>query len=95
MTGLLIICKQSGTIIYPESAMLVNSDHLVDDEDYSDSKVCEIASEHGTPVRTDYNLVRSIADALWGDDADTEWNSDTINAIADAIRNVRPELAKS
>jgi hypothetical protein len=41
------------------------------------------------------SLVLSIADALWGDDADTEWNSDTINAIADAIRNVRPELAKS
>jgi hypothetical protein len=38
------------------------------------------------------SLVLSIADALWGDGADTEWNSDTINAIADAIRNVRPEL---
>jgi hypothetical protein len=93
MTGLLIICKQSGTIIYPQSAMLVNSDHILDDEDYSDSEVCEIANEHGTPVQTDYNLVRSIADALWGDD--TEWGPDTLNAIADAIRNVRPELAKS
>jgi hypothetical protein len=40
-------------------------------------------------------LVETIANALWGDGADTEWNSDTINAIADAIRNVRPELAKS
>jgi len=92
MTGLLIICKQSGTIIYPGSAMLVNSDHILDDEDYSDSEVCEIANEHGTPVQTDYNLVRSIADALWGDGADTEWGPDTLNAIADAIRTVRPEL---
>ena len=37
-------------------------------------------------------LLRAIADALWGDDADTEWNSDTIQAIADAIQTERPDL---
>jgi hypothetical protein len=41
------------------------------------------------------SLVLSISDALWGEGADTEWGPDTLNAIADAIRNVRPELAKS
>jgi hypothetical protein len=45
--------------------------------------------------QADDGLVRSIADALWGDDADTEWGPDTLDTIADAIRTVRPELAKS
>jgi hypothetical protein len=37
-------------------------------------------------------LLQSIADALWGAGADTEWNSDTIQAIADAILTERPDL---
>ena len=38
------------------------------------------------------DLLQSIADALWGEGADTEWGSDTINAIADALLTVRPDL---
>lgn len=37
-------------------------------------------------------LLASIADALWGDGADTEWSPDTLDAIADAIMLQRPDL---
>ena len=37
-------------------------------------------------------LIRAIADALWGDDADAAWDSNTIEAIADAIQTERPDL---
>jgi hypothetical protein len=40
-------------------------------------------------------LLNSIADALWGDDADESWSADTLDAIADAIRTVRPDLVKA
>jgi hypothetical protein len=40
------------------------------------------------------SLLEYIADALWGEDADQEWNADTLDAIADAIRTLRPDLAK-
>jgi hypothetical protein len=38
------------------------------------------------------DLLRSIADALWGDGADTPWSADTLDSIADAIRLQRPDL---
>jgi hypothetical protein len=41
------------------------------------------------------SLVLSIANILWGEDSSPEWGADTLDEIADAIRNVRPELAKS
>jgi hypothetical protein len=47
------------------------------------------------PNERSEQLIQSIADALWGDDADTEWNADTLDAIADAIRLMRPELITS
>ena len=37
-------------------------------------------------------LLQAIADSLWGDGADTEWNADTIQAIAEAIKVERPDL---
>ena len=45
------------------------------------------------PFHADDSTLRGIADALWGDGADTEWNSDTLDAIADVIRTFRPDLA--
>jgi hypothetical protein len=38
------------------------------------------------------NLLNSIADALWGEGADQDWNADTLDAIADAIDTLRPDL---
>jgi hypothetical protein len=40
-------------------------------------------------------LLQAIADALWGDGADTPWSPDTLDAIADAIRTERPDLFTS
>jgi hypothetical protein len=39
-------------------------------------------------------LVQCIADALWGDDADYDWNADTLMAIAEAFQTYRPDLVK-
>jgi len=38
------------------------------------------------------DLLQSIADALWGDGDDTTWCADTLDAIADAIDTIRPDL---
>jgi hypothetical protein len=40
-------------------------------------------------------LLQAIADALWGEGADTPWSPDTLDAIADAIRTERPDLFTS
>lgn len=37
-------------------------------------------------------LLQAIADALWGDGADTPWTPDTLEAIAEAIELQRPDL---
>lgn len=37
-------------------------------------------------------LLQAIADALWGEDEDTPWSPDTIQAIADVIQTERPDL---
>lgn len=43
------------------------------------------------PVASE-QLLQSIADALWGEDADKEWSPDTLDAIAEAIIVQRPDL---
>lgn len=39
-------------------------------------------------------LLQAIADALWGADSDTDWIID-LDAIADAIITIRPDLYNS
>ena len=48
--------------------------------------------DDGDEVNKSEQLLQAIADALWGEDADKEWNADTTDAIAEAIMNVRPDL---
>lgn len=48
--------------------------------------------DDGDEVNKSEQLLQAIADALWGEDADKEWNADTLDAIAEAIMNVRPDL---
>jgi len=98
----LIDCT-SGTFFGADTAYLLDTRSLTPEimatlNDGSDSERCDLAESSGQDLEVlmdSVHLVRSIADALWGDDADTEWGPDTLDAIADAIRNVRPELAKS
>lgn len=49
---LLIVDSVTGTILNLAGCYLVNPDHLLDEEEYSDSEVAEIAEEHGTPIST-------------------------------------------
>jgi len=98
----LIDCT-SGTFFGANTAYLLDTRSLSPEimdtlNEGSDSERCDLAESSGQDLELlmdNVYLVETIANALWGDGADTEWNSDTINAIADAIRNVRPELAKS
>lgn len=94
MNHLVLIDTITGTVLTPSGCNLVNSDHLLDDEGYGDSDLIMIGKEHGTPISADYNLVQCVADALWGDGADTEWGADTLEAIAEAFRQYRPDLVK-
>lgn len=43
-------------------------------------------------VQSSEQLLEAIADALWGDGADTPWTPDTLEAIAEAIELQRPDL---
>ena len=43
---------------------------------------------------TDPQVILAVFDALWGKDADQEWNADTLDAIADMLMAARPELYK-
>jgi nitrate reductase NapAB chaperone NapD len=59
--------------------------------------ICTIPLEHhhklNEALEETESLLHSISEALWGEDADKEWNADTLDAIADAIRRERPDLA--
>lgn len=93
-----LIIDSTGTMLAADSCYLVPDEAFTDDDwdqinDFSDSEIARIGKENGVSVYKSEQLLQSIADALWGDGADTEWNSDTIQAIADAINTERPDLA--
>lgn len=48
--------------------------------------------DNGDDVTKNESLLQSIADALWGANADKDWGPDTLNAIADVIMNQRVDL---
>lgn len=93
-----LIIDSTGTMLAADSCYLVPDEAFTEDDwdqinDFSDSEIARIGKENGVSVYKSEQLLQSIADALWGDGADTEWNSDTIQAIADAINTERPDLA--
>jgi hypothetical protein len=87
------IIDDSGTILNASDCYFVDGD-IPDHLDGDDSGTSEFAQENGVPVRASLYLLNSIADALWGEDADADWGADTLEAIADAIRTLRPDLAR-
>jgi hypothetical protein len=94
-----LIDTVTGTYLDPTSCVLVPDEAatplwLGDETDLSDSEICEIGKQYGKPLTLNDQLAESIADALWGEDADKEWNADTLDSIADAIRTLRPDLAR-
>jgi hypothetical protein len=87
----LYIVDNSGTVLPAYESYAVDGDLLP--EDCSDSETAAAAREHGVCVSASLSLLDSISDALWGEGADRDWGADTLNAIADAIRTLRPDLA--
>ena len=93
-----LVIDSTGTMLLASSCYLVTDEAFTPEEweqieDFSDTEIARIGKENGVSVNTSEQLLQSIADALWGAGADTEWNSDTIQAIADAIQSERPDLA--
>lgn len=97
----LIIDSSTGTMLTAHTCYLVSEEVFTEDEwddleeSFSDSEIGRIGRESGISVSKSEQLLNSIADALWGDGADTPWCSDTIQAIADAIQVERPDLVAS
>ena len=60
-----------------------------------DSELFRFGELNGVLISKSEQLLHSIADALWGEGADAPWNPDTIQAIADAIQQERPDLVAS
>jgi hypothetical protein len=93
-----LIIDSTGTVLAAHHCYLVPDEAFTQDEwyrmeDFSDSELARIGKEHGVSVTKSEQLLQAIAAALWRDGADTEWDSDTIQAIADAINTERPDLA--
>jgi len=94
-----LIDVSSGTMLTAHNCVLVPCSALSESEwetleDASDSDIIEIGRERGTLLAnlvTD-DVARCVAEALWGEEADKDWNADTLNAIADTIRILRPDL---
>jgi hypothetical protein len=93
------------TITHKTLTIRVDEDLLDCDFSYPAASIEEAtrAWEGCTPARWDDNdlvitstqneqLLQAIADALWGEDADKEWGADTLDAIAEAIMDRRPDL---
>lgn len=96
----LIIDSSTGTMLVAECCYLVAENAFTeaewnDIECFSDFEIAHIGRESGVSVSRSEQLLHSIADALWGLGADTEWCPDTIQAIADAIQTKRPDLIAS
>ncbi len=92
-----LIIDSSGTMLPAHHCYLVPDEAFTQDEwyrieEFSDSEIARIGKEHGVSVIKSERLLQFIANALWGGGADTEWNSDTTQAIADAIHAERPDL---
>jgi hypothetical protein len=93
----LIIDTSTGTMLTAETCVIVPDEAFTEEEwndieNFSDSEISRIGRENGVPVSESEQLLQSIADALWGEGADTHWNADTIQAVADAIQSQRPDL---
>jgi len=92
-----VIIDSTGTMLAADSSYLVPDEAFTHEEwdditNFSDSEIARIGRENGVAVGQSEQLLQAIADALWGEGADTEWNSDTLQAIADAINTERPDL---
>ena len=100
LSSYMLIDISTGTTLTAEHCRLVHNDKIRASEwnrfdEMSDDESMRIGRERGQRIVLDDQLAESIANILWKDGADTEWSSaDTLDAIADVIRTLRPDLAK-
>lgn len=87
----LYIVDNSGTVLPAFECYAVDGDLLP--EDCSDSETAAAAREQGVSVSASLSLLDVIAAFLWEEELNTNWGADTLDAIADAIRTMRPDLA--
>ena len=92
-----LIIDSTGTMLPAHHCYLVPDEAFTPEEwdtitDFSDTEIARIGRENGVAVDRSEQLLQAIADALWGEGADTEWSPDTIDTIAEAIRTERPDL---
>jgi hypothetical protein len=92
-----LVIDSTGTMLPAHHCYLVPDEAFTpeewdDIEGFSDTEIARIGRENGVSVEKSEQLLQAIADALWGDGADAEWNADTLDTIAGAIRHQRPEL---
>lgn len=95
-----LIIDSTGTMLDAQTCYVVpdyafTEDEWEDIDNFSNTEIARIGKENGFSVERTSQLLESIADALWGEGADTEWNSDTLMAIADAVEALRPDLHAS
>jgi len=96
----MLVIDNTGTMLDAATAYIVPSEAFTEEEwdeieNFSDSEIARIGKENGVSVEAQEHLLQAIADALWGEGADTQWNTDTIEAIAEAIQTERPDLQAS
>jgi len=96
----LIIDSSTGTIVTAHTCYLLSDEAFTDSqwdqiEDLSDSEIAHVGREMGVAVERSEQLLQAIADALWGGGSDTEWDADTLQAIADAVQTERPDLVNA
>lgn len=99
LSDYVLVDISTGTVLTAEHCRLVHNSDLSESEweeldTMSDSETGELARERGQRITPDDQLAESIANILWKDEANTEWSSDTLDAIADVIRTLRPDLAE-
>lgn len=96
----MLVIDSTGTMLDAATAYIVPSEAFTEEEwddidNFSDSEVARIGKENGFSIEKTEQLLQSLADALWGEGADTQWNADTMSALAEAIQLLRPDLQAS
>jgi hypothetical protein len=85
----LIFDVSTGTVLSATNCVFVDDEHLTDDEHLelnegmSDSEVNDLGRERGTSIMSEINALDTIAATL----NEGDWSPDTLNTIAEIIRD--------
>lgn len=90
----LVIDTNTGTVLAAEHCVLLFEEALTSEEldkleSDSDADVSEIGRDKGISVMDNYQLIYKIIETIWPDGPDSQWDSDTVNNIAEIILRYR------